>query len=116
MPKRKMSWAIILWTVLFAVWIIAAIASRTSQDCRPGDDACVTASDAGTGIGVFLIIMLWFFGFIILSILWFMTRSRGRQCPRCGNDVKRGVMTCKKCGFDFSQVGNQPVSPPPSVP
>ena len=34
-------------------------------------------TDIGTGIGVTLIGGLWFVGFLVLSIVWFMTRPRG---------------------------------------
>jgi hypothetical protein len=99
---RKMTWVLNLWNVLFLIWIIAGISSRPSEDCPPGDQLCVDASDVGTGIGVALIVMLWVLGFIVLSLVWFMTRPKHRQCPRCGNDVKKGRTECAKCGYDFS--------------
>lgn len=112
MPRRKMSWAIIVWTVIFAIW---AIAGAASNDCgSQKGDQFLSAHDAqaacaaGTGIGVALIFVLWFIGFIILSILWFLTRNRNsRDCPVCGKSVKRGVVECKHCGYDF-RTGQQP--------
>ena len=99
---RKMSWVLAIWTGIFLAWIIGGIASRPSQDCPPGDQFCVNASDAGTGIGVGLIIVFWFIGFVVLSLVWFMTRPRDRrECPVCGNDVKKGVTVCGLCGHDF---------------
>lgn len=56
---------------------------------------------------MFLIIVLWFFGFVILSIVWFMTRRKGRVCPHCGEDVKKGRTACQKCGYDFT-LGRNP--------
>jgi hypothetical protein len=61
----------------------------------------------GTGIGVALVIFLWFFGFVVLSIIWFMTRRKGRTCPHCGEDVQKGQTACKKCGYDFT-LGHNP--------
>jgi hypothetical protein len=79
----------------------------TEEECRETLNA---ASDVGTGIGVTLIFVLWFIGFIILSIIWFMTRRRGRMCPHCGEDVKKGRTTCKNCGYDFT-IGGKPPAP-----
>jgi hypothetical protein len=106
MPRRKTSWAIIVWTVLFAIWIIVGIAGN---DCgsQTGDrylsqHAAQDACAAGTGIGVALIFFLWFIGFIVLSIVWFLTRNRNaRDCPVCGKSVKRGLVECRNCGYDF---------------
>jgi hypothetical protein len=113
---RKMTWVLNIWNVLFLIWIIAGIAGRTSKDCATNPDvvsgaisksACEAASDAGTGIGVALIFFLWFLGFIVLSLVWFMTRRKGRECPHCGEDVKKGRTTCQKCGYDFT-LGRNP--------
>lgn len=99
---RKMTWVINVWNVVFLIWIIVGIADRASKNCPKGDQLCVSASDAGTSIGVGLIIFLWFIGFLVLSIIWFMTRRPGRICPHCGEDVKKGRTTCKQCGYDFT--------------
>ncbi|MFN0154170.1 MAG: hypothetical protein ACKVUT_07300 [Gaiella sp.] len=87
---------------LFLLWVIAGISDRASKDCPPGDDLCVAASDAGTGIGVALIIVLWFFVFIVVSLIWLMTRPSRRICPACGESVKKGVSACKTCGHNFA--------------
>lgn len=110
---RKMTWAILVWTALMAVWAIAGAASNNCGSQK--GDQYLSAHDAqaacaaGTGIGVALIFFLWFIGFIILAIVWFMSRPKGRACPRCGENVKRGVMQCRSCGFDFATMG-QPSS------
>jgi hypothetical protein len=113
-----MTWVILIWTAIFVVWTIAGISDRGSQDCAPHDSLCQNASDTGTGIGVALIWMLWFVGFVVLSIIWFMTRLRGeRQCPVCGSTVKRGQTSCPRCGYDFraglvpQAAGGQPSQP-----
>lgn len=121
---RKMTWAIVVFSVLMLIWAIAGAASNpgvteaeiqncvadglfTRQECQ---DTLEAASDVGTGIGVTLIFILWFIGFIILSIVWFMTRRRGRICPHCGEDVKKGRTTCKNCGYDFTIGGKPPAA------
>jgi hypothetical protein len=104
---RKMTWVLNAWNLIFLIWTIAGISSRASKSCAPSDSLCINASDAGTGIGVALIIVLWFIGFLVISIIWFMTKRSGRVCPHCGDDVKKGRTSCKKCGYDFT-LGRNP--------
>jgi hypothetical protein len=86
------------------VWIIAGAASAShNPQCAHtailGAKACQNATDAGTGIGVGLLIGLWGFGDVILGVLWMVTR--GRACQACGRGVRRGVTACTHCGFDL---------------
>ena len=75
---RKMTWALIAWCALILVWMIAGgssasancLADATSQIER---DAC----DIGTGLGVLFIALIGFFGFVFLSLIWFMTKPKG---------------------------------------
>jgi hypothetical protein len=115
---RKMTWVLNIWNVIFLIWIIAGSVSgahHAAKDCaHPGvltRQECLDASHAGTGIGVALIFLLWFLGFVVLSIIWFMTRRKGRICPHCGEDVKKGRTTCKKCGYDFTTGTNPTLTP-----
>lgn len=99
---RKMTWLLAVVNLLFLIWVIGAIADRPSKSCAPGDSLCVNASDAGTGIGVAFIIGFWFVVFIVLALIWLMTRPRHRTCPVCGEDVKKGRTVCQGCGHDFA--------------
>jgi zinc-ribbon domain len=122
---RKMTWVIIVWCVLMAIWIIAGIAAAGSEtDCAKeateylSKEACEDANDVGTGIGVIVLWFIWFFGFIALSLIWLMTRPKGRECPACGDRVKKGKTTCPNCGHDFAaaaRVQHQKEPPPPSA-
>lgn len=77
---RKMTWTIWVWNALILIWIIGGTSSRPSQSCQAdaylSKHDCISASDAGTAIGVGLIVFLWFMGFIVLSLVWFMTRPK----------------------------------------
>jgi hypothetical protein len=104
---RKMTWAIIVWSAIFAIWIVAALvtanpAGNCVHHAYITKSTCETASNAGTGIGVAALWFVWFFGFIVLSLIWFMTRAKGRECPACGERVKKGRTTCPACGHDFA--------------
>ena len=69
-------------------WVLTVIAFIAAGDVT-------VESDIGVG--------WWLLVFIVLSIVWFMTRRRGRMtCPHCGKDVKKGRTDCKKCGYDFT--------------
>jgi len=112
---RKMTWVLNIWNVIFLIWIIAGVSDRSSKTCEASTylskQDCIAASDAGTTIGVGLIIFLWFLGFVVLGLVWFMTRRRDRMCPVCGEDVKRGATVCKSCGHDFAATAR----PAPSI-
>lgn len=114
MPRphwRKMTWVLIIWTVLIVVWMVAGAAGNdcASETTNLNESACA----AGTGIGVAIVGLIGFFGFVFLSIIWFMTRPKGRDCPVCGETVKRGQTRCDNCGHDFASAA-QPVRSPSS--
>jgi hypothetical protein len=49
---RKMTWALVVWTVLMAVWI------------------------GGAAIGVKLLAVFWMLGFFVLALIWLRSRLR----------------------------------------
>lgn len=76
---RKMTWVLLAWVVLMIVWIIAGVSSNSDNcDDEAPDmrELCEAATDVGTGIGVGIIVVIGFMGFLILSIIWFMTRPK----------------------------------------
>ena len=102
---RKGTYIILIFNLLMLAWVVsgAASASGTPTDCGTlSEEACNAASDVGTGIGVFLLLVLWAIGNVILGVIWLVTnRKKTRDCPVCGHDVKKGVVTCQACGHDF---------------
>ena len=103
MPRphwRKMTWVLIGWTALILIWAIAGGAGNDcgSETTQSAKDAC----EAGTGIGVGIILFIGFIGFVGLSLVWLMTRPKGRDCPVCGEKVKKGLTECPNCGHDFA--------------
>lgn len=111
-----MTWAILVWSVIMIIWIIAGASSaNNSSHCADeasrflSQQACTDARDVGTGIGVALLVALWFVGFVILSIIWLMTRPKGRECPVCGERVKKGRTVCPDCKYNFAAAaGHEP--------
>lgn len=112
-----MTWVLIVWTVVILAWAISGGTSGAkncaSQTGSPflSAHAAQQACNAGTGIGVAIILVIGFFGFVFLSLIWFMSRPRHRECPACGIDVKRGTTVCGSCGHDFAAAaGTRPVT------
>lgn len=65
-------------------WAVAGSNSANSSCKSEGSDvlSAQTVSDAcdiGTGIGVALIVVLWFVGFIVLALIWLMSRPKAQQ-------------------------------------
>lgn len=116
---RKATWALAIFNVLILIWLIAGIAA-TSNECPGMTDGQLSICQAGTavgaGLGVTLIVIIWFIGFVVLGLVWLMSRPSRRQCPRCGNDVKKGLTVCRSCGYDFAQATAQVPAPPPLPP
>lgn len=94
---RKMTWVLIVWSLIILAWAIGGAAGNNCAQ-KTYQGAC----EAGTGIGVAIILFIGFFGFAFFSLIWFMTRPRGRECPACGEHVKRGRTVCQSCGHDFA--------------
>lgn len=114
---RKMTWVLIGWCAIILIWAVAGGASSGSSsycEAHPSaylsQRACEEARNVGTGIGVAIILLIGFVGFVFFSLLWFMTRPRGRECPACGETVKRGRTTCPSCGHDFAAAAGAPQS------
>ena len=112
---RKMTWTLLVWSGVMFAWMIGAgvsagnsVASNCATDPAVTSGVltkqeCIDASNAGTGIGIGLVFFLWFMGFVVLGLIWFMTRPKRRDCPACGESVKKGLTVCRHCGFDFKQ-------------
>jgi hypothetical protein len=114
---RIFTYVILLFNLIMLIWIISGVASSgTPKDCGGLDvKTCTDASNVGTAIGAGLIIVLWALGDVILGVLWLVTnRKKTRPCPVCGSDVKKGVLSCRQCGYDF-RAGAMP-SPQPYPP
>lgn len=116
---RILTWIILAFNVLMLLWLVFGVggaaedancAAETDEALR---DACEAGTAIGAGVGAILIIFLWALGDIILGVIWLITNRSKRSCPVCGNNVKKGEMVCKKCGYDF-RLGRIPDQQPPT--
>jgi hypothetical protein len=102
---RFFTWVILAFNLIMLIWVISG--ASTGKSCKGLTGDALTncqAGQVGTGIGVGLIILLWALGDIILGTIWLITKPRTRHCPACGSSVRRSVMQCQDCGFDFRQM------------
>lgn len=80
MPRwRKATWALVLFSVLMLIWIVAGVGGVSNNcDGLTGNELtnCQAATAIGGGIGVTFLIILWFIGFIILGLIWLMSRPK----------------------------------------
>ena len=80
MPRwRKATWALVLFSGLMLVWIVAGVgglsdncAGLTGQEL----DLCEAGTVIGGGIGVTFLVVIWFIGFIVLGLIWMMSRPK----------------------------------------
>jgi hypothetical protein len=79
MPRRKMSWTILIWTALFVLWAATGLGA-VSNNCAGLSGSALTNCQAitavGGGIGLSIIFSMWFVGFIVLAVVWFATRPK----------------------------------------
>lgn len=76
MPRwRKATWAIVIWTLLTVIWIATGVGA-VGNAAPAGSDAEAAGRAIGAGLGVTFIIIVWFLGFIVLGLIWLMSRPK----------------------------------------
>jgi len=60
-----------------------------------------TESDTALGLG-FMFLMFWLAIMnVVLYVIYRVTQGKKRECPACGQTVKKGLTVCPSCNFDF---------------
>jgi hypothetical protein len=104
MPRwRKATWALVIFSLLMLLWIVVGVAG-VSDNCAgmTGQEleTCQAATAIGGGIGVTVLIIIWFIGFIVLGLIWLMSRPKdnvivhgpdGQQVTVSEKEAKRRV-------------------------
>ncbi len=129
------TYVVLIFNALMLIWVISAVASASGDatDCGTlSQETCNAARNTGTGIGVFLLIVLWAIVDIILGVIWMVTNNRNpaqsssvaptagstRACPFCAEPIQRAAVVCRHCGRDVLPMAAEPVPEiwPPVVP
>ena len=61
----------------------------------------VNADDTANGIGIMVLIFWLAIMDTFLYVLYRITGTKKRECPACGQNVKKGLTVCPSCDFDF---------------
>lgn len=72
---RFMTWVLWGWTGLMA-GLAVLLTAASAAGCDDAEDDCALAVGAAGAVWFGAAFCLWFVGFIVLSILWFMTRPQ----------------------------------------
>lgn len=116
---RKMTWALVIWTVLIGLWL-ASYAGAVG-DIETSSSAEEAGVAIGAGIGTTFLFIIWFLGFVILSIIWFMSRPKtnvtvygpaGQQVMVSEKDARRRV---EKQGWTYQPTPRSPGEPATTV-
>lgn len=102
MPRwRKATWALLIWTVLAVLWIVVGAGAAGDMPAA-GSEAEAAGRAIGAGIGITFIIIIWFLGFIVLGLIWLMSRPKenvvmygpeGQQVNVSEKEAKRRLKT-----------------------
>jgi hypothetical protein len=102
---RPLTWVVLVVQALFVIWLVAGVnAASSGSDCSASSyrDSCEAGQTIGTGIAIGIVIFLWALVDVILGVVWLVTNKSKRACPACGRNVKKGLIICSACGFDFA--------------
>ena len=69
----------------------------------------VNASDTANGIGIMVLVFWLAIMNTFLYVLYRITGTKKRECPACGENVKKGLTVCPSCNYDFMKAaGGEP--------
>ncbi len=79
--RRIFLWVFLAVQVLFVAWIFAGMSAASGQptDCEGlSAELCNDASDVGTGIGVFLVVVVWMIVDFLMAVIYGIYRLAKR--------------------------------------
>lgn len=83
---RKMTYVLIGWCLLILAWATLGATNsidHTAERCEHaryiGQETCESASHTGTALGMGFVLLIGFMGFVVLSLVWFMTKPSEKR-------------------------------------
>jgi hypothetical protein len=91
LPWRKIAWVVLIWTAgMLAIWGIAqvvlnpGVTDEDIQEClaegfippNECEETLQDLEDEQVVIGIPLLVILWFVGLLLLSLMWSMLRQK----------------------------------------
>jgi hypothetical protein len=79
---RKATWALVIWDAFMVLWLATVLRGEFSCDRETGAAraVCDAGASIGMSLGPSLVGVVWFTGFIILGLIWLV--SRPKSVPR----------------------------------
>ena len=66
---RKATWALVIWAIIGVLWLWAGWSAV-------GEGGTSDAEAVGGAIGTGIVIFFWFLGFVVLGLIWLMSRPK----------------------------------------
>ena len=90
-------------------WVIIALNAYFLISFFMNVDTSASADSTATGLG-FIFLMFWLAIMnVVLYVIYRVTGGKKRECPACGQNVKKGLTVCPSCNFDFMKAAKGPV-------
>ena len=82
-------------------WVIIALNGYFFWSFFKDVDATKPTDDLSLGLGFMFLIFWLAIMNTFLYVLYRITGGKKRECPACGNNVKKGLIVCPSCNYDF---------------
>ena len=111
---RVSTWLMVLWSGFWA-FQVAALIGGAATACGKTDTGCQAWSELFAVVILMFMFLVWLVGLVVLSLVWAVTRRRGRDslgkrpgaqaegtprgnCGACGAPVADVREACPRCG------------------
>jgi len=88
---RVFGWVIIAFNIYF----LYAMSKGVLDISKEG------GGDTAVGLYIFMCLIVWAVLNVVLYVLYRVTGGKKRECPACGENVKKGLTICPSCTYDF---------------
>jgi uncharacterized protein (DUF983 family) len=71
-----MTWLLIVFSALMLAWLVSVLAQSNNCAHEQFHQLCKASEDAQRSNDFVIVLVIYFMGFVILALVWFMTRPR----------------------------------------